>query len=78
MIGTHNDEDGITAVPVLAPGIIGTPIDIQVSASSFLNAWIDYNQNGIWEASEKVAIDYAMNAGANQLPGAAGGGGAPA
>jgi subtilisin-like proprotein convertase family protein len=61
------DEDGVMNFPIIAPGIKQTPIQIQASAPSFLNAWIDYNQNGTWETSEQIAGDVPMVAGANTL-----------
>ncbi len=67
MNGTPNDEDGVSVAPLLAPGIKSTAVEVHASAPSFLNAWIDYNANGIWESAEQIAVDHALDAGANQL-----------
>jgi hypothetical protein len=65
--GTPDDEDGLVNIPILAPGLQQTPLDVVASGPSFLNAWIDFNVNGIWESSEQVAVDSPLVAGSNQL-----------
>jgi len=65
--GVPDDEDGLLSIPVLAPGLKQTQLNIHASGPSFLNAWIDYNANGIWEPSEQVAIDAPLIAGSNQI-----------
>ncbi len=60
-----DDEDGVTATPLLVPGDTGTTLTVEASAASFLNAWIDFNRNGVWEASEQVAEDVALSTGSN-------------
>jgi len=63
---TGDDEDGLAADPFLILGNSGN-ISLDASGPSFLNAWIDFNANGVWEASEQIAIDTPMIAGVNQL-----------
>jgi hypothetical protein len=67
LIDVPDDEDGLVNTPFLAPGIRDTPIDIQASEASFLNAWIDFNADRVWDASEQVAVDLPMVAGTNQF-----------
>ncbi len=67
LTGTPDDEDGVTAAPLLAPCIVGTTLTVEASGPSFLNAWIDFNRNGIWDASEQVAVDVALHAGSNEV-----------
>jgi GEVED domain-containing protein/VCBS repeat protein len=66
-IGTVNDEDGVTTPPLLAPGVVGTALTVEASGTSFLNAWIDFDRDGVWESSEQVAVDVPMVAGANTV-----------
>ncbi len=66
--GTLDDEDGVTAAPLLAPGIVNTTLTVEASAESFLNAWIDFNADGDWDdPGEQVAVDTPLNAGSNGL-----------
>lgn len=62
-----DDEDGV-AVP---PGFIqGFSQSVGVTASTAggrLDAWIDFNKNGTFEAGEKIANNLALAAGANNV-----------
>jgi len=65
--GTPDDEDGVT---FLTPLVVGKAAKIQVSASiaGCLNAWIDYNGNGVLtDSGEQIAANLAVAAGANTL-----------
>ena len=42
-------------------------VTVTASAAGFLNAWIDYNQNGLFDATEKIFADVPLVAGANTL-----------
>ncbi|MCH9651819.1 MAG: DUF11 domain-containing protein [Deltaproteobacteria bacterium] len=59
-----DDEDGVTLPAQIIPG---SPFDITVDAGTagVLNAWIDYNGNGIFgdTPEEQVATDLALGAG---------------
>ncbi len=63
-----DDEDGIVALSDLAPGLRDASIDVQVSETSYLNAWIDFNADGDWaDPGEQIAVDLPMTAGINQV-----------
>ena len=63
-----NDEDGIVALSVLAPGLRDAYIDVEASEASYLNAWIDFNGDGDWaDPGEQIAADLAMAAGVNRV-----------
>ncbi|HUT95464.1 MAG TPA: PKD domain-containing protein [Thermoguttaceae bacterium] len=59
-------DDGVTLESAL---VIGDHGDITVTASTagFLNAWIDFNDDGVWDASEQIFTDEPLVAGANGL-----------
>ncbi len=71
-IGTPNDEDGVTFPMAGNTRVLSAStsnnLTIRASVSGFLNAWIDWNQDGDWiDPSEKIAIDRNLNAGNNNL-----------
>ncbi|MEZ4087874.1 MAG: S-layer homology domain-containing protein [Candidatus Gracilibacteria bacterium] len=61
---TPDDEDGVT-FSTLTESNSGTA-DIQIlnttGGNAYLQAWVDYNSNGTFEAGEQVATDVAANA----------------
>ncbi len=64
-----DDEDGVTFVSKLYPGNIAR-IDVVVAdptGSALLNAWIDYDQSGTWDAGEAIASDIPMVNGVNKI-----------
>jgi len=62
---TPDDEDGVQFVTPIVPG---QPFDLSVttSAPGFLNIWLDFNGNGVFDAGEQAATNTAIGAGANQ------------
>ena len=67
-----NDDDGV--VFDLLGGTRVLRVDntnnytVRASTSGFLNAWIDWNQDGDWnDSGEQIATNIALNAGANAL-----------
>jgi fimbrial isopeptide formation D2 family protein/uncharacterized repeat protein (TIGR01451 family) len=70
--GTPNDEDGVTFpiggnTRVLTSGASNS-LTIKASTSGFLNAWIDWNQDGDWnDSGEKIATNLNLNSGDNTL-----------
>jgi len=63
----NDDEDGIVFLSKLEPD---APVSVEVNASTsgFLNAWMDFNNNGSWaEADEHIFIDQALLPGTNLL-----------
>ncbi len=62
--GDVADEDGIVFLTPIQPG---QPYQIQVTAStsSVLNAWIDFNGNGQFDAGEQILTNKPLTAGVN-------------
>lgn len=40
---------------------------LSASASGFVNVWVDYNQDGVWSAGERIFADQPVSAGAQTL-----------
>ncbi|MCX6306832.1 MAG: GEVED domain-containing protein [Bacteroidetes bacterium] len=62
-----DDEDGVQFVGQM---YVGRPASIQVTASvpGYLNAWMDYNQDGDWaDAGEPIFTNQPLVAGVNNL-----------
>ncbi|MCK5740156.1 hypothetical protein KAH55_13290, partial [bacterium] len=62
-----NDDDGIKFLTKLQPG---NRVDVEVTASidGFLNAWMDFNNNGSWpEADEHIFMAEPLVPGVNTL-----------
>jgi hypothetical protein len=55
------DEDGIATVTLLPPGVVTYVQDVQVYNNTGVNAtlagWLDYNGNGLFDASEGVTMN---------------------
>ncbi len=68
-LATSDDEDGVQ-IPLLDPS---TTVNITVTYSNptsgtvYLNAWIDFNGDGVMGAGEQIATDTAVAPGAGQL-----------
>lgn len=63
--GVPDDEDGVTWPAVL---LVNTSACVTVSLtgpSGLLDAWVDFNGNGTWDASEQVFTNLALTGGAN-------------
>ncbi len=62
-----NDDDGITFRNVLNEFVI-TPIEVVTSAAGFLDAWIDYNDDGDWtDPNEQIFNSVALVSGLNTV-----------
>ena len=65
--GSPDDENGVM-IPTL---VLGETADIQVEvtgAAGKLDAWIDFNQNGVWESpAEQIAVNMAVGVGMHTL-----------
>jgi Dockerin type I domain/GEVED domain len=59
-------DDGVTFIVTPSPGLL-TTIRVNASAPGVLDAWFDLNQDGIWDASEKLLSGRALVAGDNTL-----------
>jgi uncharacterized repeat protein (TIGR01451 family) len=70
--GTPNDEDGVIFpiagnTRILTAGESNT-LTIKASKAGYLNAWIDWNQNGNWsDTGEQIATDLNLSSGNNTL-----------
>jgi hypothetical protein len=66
-INLIDDEDGVFFGTPVIPGTI-VEIRIIASVDGFLNAWIDFDDNGDWDgAAEQIFIDEPLVAGVNYL-----------
>ncbi|MCA9220652.1 MAG: tandem-95 repeat protein [Planctomycetales bacterium] len=62
-----DDEDGVRFETILNQ-FVDTPITINASADGFIDAWIDYNQDGDFnDAGEQIFASQRVVAGANIL-----------
>ncbi len=56
--GVHDDEDGVTIGDELIRGDASAAVDVfvtnTVSDDAFLDAWIDFDGNGTWDATERI------------------------
>lgn len=68
--GTPDDEDGVNLPMMVLPGGV---FDVDVSAlnGGILNAWVDFNGNGVFgdAPAEQIATDLALTAGTTAIPG---------
>ncbi len=63
----EDDEDGVVFFGPPVPGTAAS-VDVTVSANGFLNAWVDFNQDGDWlDAEEQIFTDQAVAGGVNTL-----------
>jgi hypothetical protein len=63
--GVPDDEDGVTWPAVL---LVNTSACVSVTLtgpSGLLDAWVDFNGNGAWDAGEQVFTNLALAGGAN-------------
>jgi hypothetical protein len=62
-----DDEDGVVFYGSPVPSGSAS-VDVTVSASGILNAWVDFNQDGNWsDGEEQIFTDQAVAAGVNAL-----------
>ncbi|MCX6678949.1 MAG: GEVED domain-containing protein [Methanothrix sp.] len=61
-----NDEDGVTFLDPLIPGKAAHATVI-VNGTGYLNAWIDFNINGVWETSDQIATNDVLSTGPNAI-----------
>ncbi|HEV7503715.1 MAG TPA: IPTL-CTERM sorting domain-containing protein [Thermoanaerobaculia bacterium] len=68
-IGTcFNDEDGVTfTTPVTACTTAQVSVFVTSSAGGKLDAWVDFNRNGTFDAAEQIFTDQTLTAGNNNL-----------
>lgn len=62
-----DDEDGVVFGGVLTAGA-ATPVTVTASQPGFLDAWVDFNDDGDWaDPGEQVFASRPLSAGANAL-----------
>ena len=61
-----DDEDGVVMPGVLIPGISATFV-VTASAAGKLDAWIDYNGDGVFGPGEQIAANLSVQEGSNDL-----------
>ncbi|MEM7585614.1 MAG: Calx-beta domain-containing protein, partial [Acidobacteriota bacterium] len=59
------DEDGVTFGTLVAGATVG--VDVEASAAGVLDAWVDWNADGDFDAGEKIFDGEALAAGTNSL-----------
>ncbi len=65
-----DDEDGVTLPPLTAGGVFNGPVVVTNStgATAFLNAWIDFNNNGSFaDAGEQIITNQGVINGSDGL-----------
>ncbi len=68
LAGPFDDEDGLVNVSLLVRGNADAFVDVEISSLGYLNAWIDFDANGVWDTKEQIAIDMPVTAGVNRVP----------
>ena len=67
LIPALDDEDGVVIDGIFTPGF-ATPLTVTSSASGFVDAWVDFNQDGDWDdAGEKILDSVSVAAGPNSI-----------
>lgn len=61
-----DDEDGVVMAGVLIPRL-GARFFVTASGAGFIDAWIDFNRNGVFDAGEQIAASFPVVAGSNEL-----------
>ncbi len=65
-LADSDDDDGITFTSPIERAS-NAAVDVVASADAVLDAWVDFDSNGVWEFDEKVFGGTALSAGLNSL-----------
>jgi uncharacterized membrane protein len=72
--GQVDDEDGVILPGLFVAGTcdcsgtgLGNQIIVNATGPGYLDAWIDFNRDGDFDANEKIASSFRIAAGANTL-----------
>ncbi|QDU28544.1 Hemolysin, chromosomal [Anatilimnocola aggregata] len=60
-----DDEDGVTFSSTTLQPRINANVTLNASAAGIVDAWIDFNRNGMFDAAEKIASGLSVTTGAN-------------
>src|SRR5439155_13213061 len=63
---TGDSDDGVMLPTSLVAGLQATA-KVVASAAGRLDAWVDFNRNGIFDAGEQIAISLPLAAGTNTV-----------
>jgi LruC domain-containing protein len=63
---SDDDEDGVNFISSLAAGAQAI-VNVNTSSNGFLNAWIDFDQNGVFSTSEKVIDGISLTSGSHNI-----------
>ncbi|MFO1430472.1 MAG: SdrD B-like domain-containing protein [Candidatus Competibacteraceae bacterium] len=63
---TPNDENGVVFNGALVQGQTAQ-LTVTASATGVLNAWADWNNNGVFDTGERILTDQPLTAGVNTL-----------
>jgi hypothetical protein len=66
LAGSEDDEDGV-ALPTVLVARLNAAATITASQAGRLDAWIDFNGNGTFDAAEQIAAGLVLAAGANVI-----------
>ena len=61
-----DDDDGVRFLTNIVPGGV-TEIAVDATAEGLLDAWADFNQDGVWQPHEQIFTNEPIAAGANLL-----------
>jgi beta propeller repeat protein len=62
-----DDEDGVVfSSPIVRGGVASVAVTVKGNGGK-LDAWIDYNNDGVWSSDEQIFVSQSVNAGVNQL-----------
>ncbi|WP_051333749.1 LruC domain-containing protein [Aliagarivorans marinus] len=64
--GLSDDEDGIAFVTGIQAGL-DFVVQAQVSGAGYLNGWVDFNRNGVFDDNEQVVTDNWLTEGNHSL-----------
>lgn len=74
MTGDVDDEDGVVLPGLFVAGTcdcsgtgLGNQIIVNATGPGFLDAWVDFNRDGDFDASERIASSFPVHAGTNTL-----------
>jgi len=63
----NNDDDGVV-IPTLIPGQPGTITVSATGAGGYLQAWIDFDGNGLFDGIDRIAADMVDSDGDGTIP----------
>ncbi|MFO1485862.1 MAG: GEVED domain-containing protein [Verrucomicrobiaceae bacterium] len=69
-LNATDDEDGVSLPSFIAGGTFNTPVNVTnlTGAVAYLNAWIDFNNNGLFtDTGEQVIANFTVANGSNNV-----------